>query len=116
LLALSFWLFRDRPGLLANSIGWPVLSAGLGLLVFAAAGDGSLLSRRVPGMAWVAAISYSLYLSHKIAFHAVSVSLGEALEGKGLLAFACYAFATIVAGAALHYAVERPFLRLRERR
>jgi len=116
LLALSFWLFRDRPGLLGNSIGWPVLSAGLGLLVFAAAGDDSLLSRRIPGMAWIAAISYSLYLSHKIAFHLVSASWGEALDGKGLLAFACYALATASIGAALHYSVERPLLRLRDRR
>jgi peptidoglycan/LPS O-acetylase OafA/YrhL len=116
MLALSFWLFRDRPGLLGNSIGWPVLSASLGLLVFAAAGDRSLLSRRIPGMAWIAAISYSLYLSHKIVFHVVSLSLGAAIEGNGLLAFACYALATIAVGAALHYAVERPFLRLRDRR
>lgn len=33
-VALAFWLFRERTGLLGNSIGWPVLSAGLGLLVF----------------------------------------------------------------------------------
>jgi peptidoglycan/LPS O-acetylase OafA/YrhL len=116
LLALSFWLFRDRVGLLGNSVGWPVLSLGLGLLVFAGAGQRSLLSRRLPGMAWLAAISYSLYLSHKIAFHLVSTCWGDALEGKGLLAFACYALAAVALGAALHYAVERPFLRLRDRR
>jgi peptidoglycan/LPS O-acetylase OafA/YrhL len=116
MLALSFWLFRDRPGLLGNSIGWPVLSAGLGLLVLAAAGERSLLSRRIPGMAWLAAISYSLYLSHKIAFHVVSVRWSEALDGKGLLAFLAYALVTLAIGAALHYGVERPFLRLRDRR
>jgi len=116
LLALSFWLFRDRPGLLGNSIGWPVLSFGLGLLVFAGAGEQSLLSRRIPGMAWIAAISYSLYLSHKIAFHVADISWSEWLEGRGLLAFACYAAFTLLLGAALHYAVERPFLKLRDRR
>ena len=116
LLALSFWLFRERAGLLGNSIGWPVLSTGLALLVLAGAGERGLLSRRVPGLAWIAAISYSLYLSHKIAFHLVSVAWGEALEGEGLLAFACYALVTVALGAALHYAVERPFLRLRDRR
>ena len=116
LLAFSFWLFRDRVGLPGNSIGWPVLSLALGLLVFAGAGHRSVLSRRIPGMAWIAAISYSLYLSHKIAFHLVWKTGGGALEGKGLLAFACYALVTVVVGAALHYAVERPFLRLRDRR
>ena len=116
LLALAFWLFRERTGLPGNSIGWPVLSLALGLLVFAAAGENSVLSRRLPGMAWIAAISYSLYLSHKIAFHVVSLAWGETLDGKGLLAFACYALATFALGAALHYGVERPFLRLRDRR
>ena len=116
LLALSFWLFGERTGLLGNAIGWPVLSASLALLVFAGAGERSLLSRRIPGMAWIAAISYSLYLSHKIAFHVVGATAGDALEGKGLIAFACYALASVAIGAALHYGVERPFLRLRDRR
>lgn len=116
LMALSFWLFRERTGLLGNSVGWPVLSLGLGLLVFAGAGDHGLLSRRIPGMAWIAAISYSLYLSHKIAFHLVSTTLGDRLEGKGLVSFACYAIVAMAVGAALHYGIERPFLRLRDRR
>jgi peptidoglycan/LPS O-acetylase OafA/YrhL len=93
-----------------------VLSVGLGLLVFAGAGEHSLLSRRIPGMAWIAAISYSLYLSHKIAFHVADVSWSAWLEGQGLLAFACYAALTLLVGAALHYAIERPFLKLRDRR
>ena len=36
-MALSFWLFRERTGLLGNTLGWPVLSLGLALLVFAGA-------------------------------------------------------------------------------
>jgi peptidoglycan/LPS O-acetylase OafA/YrhL len=116
-LALSFWLFRERTGLLGNSIGWPVLSFALGLLVFAGAADRGWLGRqRVPGMAWLAAVSYSVYLSHKLAFHAVQTVAGEGLEGTGLLAFACYAIAALAVGALLHYGVERPFLLLRDRR
>lgn len=114
---LALWLFRDRVGLLGNSIGWPVLSAGLAMLVFAGAQRASWIGRRsIPGIGWLAAASYSLYLSHKIVFHLVQTSLGEVLAGRGMLAFAVYAIATLLGGAALHYAVERPFLRLRERR
>ena len=116
-LGAAFWLFRDRVGLLGNSIGWPVLSFGLGLLVFAGAGENSLIGRwRVPGAGWIAAISYSLYLSHKMAFHVLQTTFGEALQGHGVLTFACYASAALLAGAILHYAVERPFLRLRDAR
>lgn len=114
---LAFWLFRERTGLLANTLGWPVLSFGLGLLVFAGAGRRSLIGRwPVPGMAWLAAISYSLYLSHKIALHLVHVGLAPSLPGSRVLLFLSYALAVLLLGALLHYAVERPFLRWRDRR
>jgi peptidoglycan/LPS O-acetylase OafA/YrhL len=116
-LAVAFWLFRQRAGLLANALGWPVLSCGFGLLVFAGAAGQSLIGRwRVPGAGWIAALSYSLYLSHKIAFHLVQVTYGAALQGHGALAFATYALASLLLAAALYYAVERPFLRLRDGR
>jgi peptidoglycan/LPS O-acetylase OafA/YrhL len=116
-LALALWLFRDRVGLPGNSLGWPVLSFALAALVASAAtGKGVLANLRLPGAAWIAAISYSLYLSHKLAFQAVESSLGAWFEGRGLVAFAIYAAVTLSTGALLHYAVERPFLRLRDRR
>jgi len=114
---LAFWLFRERTGLLANTFGWPVLSFGFGLLVFAGADRRSLIGRwRVPGAGWIAAISYSLYLSHKIAFHVVHVELAPSIQGSRVLLFLTYATATLLLGAALHYLVERPFLRWRDRR
>jgi len=102
----------------ANTIGWPLLSFGFGLLVFAGADERSLIGRwRIPGVGWIAAISYSLYLSHKIAFHLVQEALAPSLQGHGdALQFATYALATVLLGAALHYLVERPFLRWRDRR
>ena len=114
---LALWLFRDRTGLLANAVGWPLMSFGFGLLVFAGADRCSLIGRwRVPGAGWIAAISYSLYLSHKIALHWVQVTFGAPLHGHGVLAFAAYALAILALGAALHYLIERPFLRRRDRR
>lgn len=115
-MALSFWLFRERAGLLGNSIGWPVLSLGLALLVFAGAQPGSWIGRRaLPGAAWLAAVSYSLYLVHKPVYRLVETHLAEVLGriDNGYAAFAIYGLASLVAGAVLHYAVERPGLRLR---
>jgi peptidoglycan/LPS O-acetylase OafA/YrhL len=115
-MALALWLFRDRAGLLGNSVGWPVLSAGITLLVFAGAGRDSLIGRwAVPGAGWIAAISYSLYLVHKPMYHVVQSHWGDALTGTGFFAFCVYGLTAIAAGATLHYAVERPFLKLRER-
>lgn len=113
-MALSFWLFRDRTGLPGNAVGWPVLSLGLGLLVFAAADRDSLIGRQhLPIAGWLAAISYSLYLAHKAMYHLVQHYWGTQLSGTGLFAFLIYGGAAILAGATLHYTVEKPFLKLR---
>ncbi|WP_369978774.1 acyltransferase family protein [Xanthomonas bundabergensis] len=114
--ALAMWLFRERTGLLGNAIGWPVLSLGLALLVCAGASLHGVLGRRaVPGAGWLAAVSYSLYLTHKAVFHLTQSWFGSALDGRGPLAFCAYAGMALLAAALLHYAVERPFLHLRER-
>jgi peptidoglycan/LPS O-acetylase OafA/YrhL len=114
---LAFWLFRDRTGLLANTLGWPLLSFGFGLLVFAGADLRSLIGRwRVPGVGWIAAISYSLYLSHKIVFHVVHAAVAPSMQGSDVALFLTYGLAALLLGAALHFLVERPFLRWRDQR
>ena len=113
---LAFLLFRDRTGLVANAIGWPMLSLGFGLLVLSASSARGLLGRwAVPGAGWIAAVSYSLYLSHKLAMHAVHEWLVPVLPLQGLAQFPVYAVAILAVGAALHYVVEKPCLRLRDR-
>lgn len=115
-VAVAIALFNERTALLPTVIGYPLLSIGLALLVAAGASTSGWLGRwRVPGAGWIALTSFSLYLIHKPVFRLVETHLGAQLEGKGVLAFAVYAMATLVAGALLHYAVERPFLQLRAR-
>ncbi len=117
LVATALSLFADRTGLAANTVGWPLLSIGLGALVVDASAPATLswLGRwRVPGAAWVAAMSYSLYLSHKLVFHAMAGAMADQPQIQGGALFAVYALATLAAGAALHCAVERPFLRWRD--
>ena len=113
-MGLSFWLFAERTGLLGNGIGWPVLSLGLALLVFAGAQPNSWIGqRRIPGAAWLAAVSFSLYLVHKPIYGLVHRHFGEALAVNDLLAFASYAIASLLGAAVLYYVVERPGLRTR---
>lgn len=112
--ALAFWLFRDWVGLLGNSIGWPVLSMGLALLVFASAQTpGVLGARALPGAGWIAAISYSLCLVHKSMCAVVHSHWSGWLEGRGIVAWLAYGAASLAAAALVYWAVERPFLRLR---
>lgn len=116
LTGAAIWLFRDKTGFAASVAGFPLLSLGLALLVAAAAGTTSWLGRwRVPGAGWIAGISYSLYLSHKLPLHAVHEALAREPTVHGLAAFAAYTLAIAATGALLHYAVERPCLHLRTR-
>ena len=114
LLGLAFWLCRDRVGLAANTVGWPVIAAAMACLVAAGAQPDSWLSRwRVPGAAWLATISYSLYLVHKPVYHLVAQLAGS--DFRGYAAFAAYALAALAGGTVLHVLVERPGLALRGR-
>jgi len=108
-------IFQDRAGLLASVVGYPLLSWGLALVVAACTSPACLLSRPVPGAGWLALVSYSLYLSHKLVFHAVHGWLATHPQVQGVAAFALYAMFTLAGGALLHYTVEGPFLRLRDR-
>lgn len=116
MLGLAFWVLQARVSLVGVSLGWPVLSLAMALLVFAGAGRDSLIGRRaLPGAAPLAAISYSLYLVHKPVYHLVQLHWGAALAGTGGLAFSVYGAAALAAGALMYAAVERTGLRWRDR-
>jgi len=116
LSGIALAIFQDRAGMLASVLGYPLLSWGLALIVAAATSPACWLGRqRVPGAGWLALVSYSLYLDHKLVFHAVQGWLAAHPSIQGAGAFALYAACTLAGGALLHYAVEAPFLRLRDR-
>ena len=104
-LGVSAWLFRDDATAAAAIIGFPLIALGMGCLVVAA----TQWRFRVPGAAGLAAIAYSLYLSHKLCFAAVRDHLQP---GPDLTWWLSMGLALLV-GAALYRFVERPFLRLR---
>ncbi|HEV7385712.1 MAG TPA: hypothetical protein VGN89_12590, partial [Phenylobacterium sp.] len=114
-VAGGIWMFNRRPDLVSTVFGYPLVSLGMTALVAAAAGPTGVLGRRpIPGAATVAAMAYSLYLTHKQIYHMVHVAVGDGLDGRPALAFATYATAALAGGALLYLAVERPFLRLRD--
>jgi peptidoglycan/LPS O-acetylase OafA/YrhL len=115
-MGAAMWLCQDKTTFMGSVYGFPLLSFGIALLVAAGAGKQGVGRWHVPGAGWVAAMSYSLYLSHKLALHAVARWLAAHPAVHGWAAFAIYAAAITALGAVLHYGVERPFLRLRDRR
>jgi peptidoglycan/LPS O-acetylase OafA/YrhL len=114
LCAGAMWLFNDRFAFSASVIGFPLLSIGLGLLIASSVAPTSPLSK-VRGFALIAALAYSTYLTHKEVIHFVRIHLPQLVEARGWIALIVYFAFSFAAAFVLYMAVERPFLRLRER-
>jgi len=126
----AMWLFRDRFGLSGTLVGFPLMSFGLGLLIASSISPQIVgwLQRISPG-AWgkqlrsftaqsfsiMATLAYSLYLTHKEIGHLCREHFGPYVQPGGWLSLAIIFSASILAATLLYLAVERPFLRMRER-
>ena len=95
-------------------LGFPMVSVGMAMTVMAGSTQGSVIARvQVPGARALATGAYSLYLSHKIAFGAVTGG-SVPVPTPAAAPFVALAVALIL-GTLLHLLVERPFLLLRDR-
>jgi peptidoglycan/LPS O-acetylase OafA/YrhL len=116
-LGAAWPLVVENKTLASSALVFPLVSVGFAALVVLALTDaGGRVLGRMPAARWLASVTYCVYLSHKLVIHAVH----GALAGYGLGAYhpvtlLCSAVAVLAAASLLHVAVERPFLRLRER-
>ncbi|HEV2594489.1 MAG TPA: acyltransferase [Sphingomicrobium sp.] len=114
-LAISLFSSSLSP-VVSAAFGFPLLSASGALIVAAAStGCGAIGKIRVPGGQALATGAYSLYLTHKLAFHATQVWIAPALGVSEAGALALALIAAILLATILYWTVERPFLMLRER-
>lgn len=101
----------------ATVFGFPLLALSMGTLVVAASSPLSLAAKLAgPGVRALAAAAYSLYLSHKIVFHYIERASGGWPVTLRSAALPIALAGALLVGAALYIFVERPFLRLRDRR
>ncbi len=119
-VVLLFW--RDDmgsstgPAWWGTVFGFPLLALGLGLVTASSVSTNGLLARvRVPLAEPLAALAFTLYLTHKAVGHAVMVAFPGVTTPKGPASWLLYAFACLSAAGLLHLAVEMPFLQLRDR-
>jgi peptidoglycan/LPS O-acetylase OafA/YrhL len=111
--AAMLWFGRQITTLYPTVFGFPLLALSIAALVAGASDSRSLAGRySVPGAKALATGAYSLYLSHKIAFHLAAPSEDGSPDWLHLgLAFGL----ALTFGTALYWCVERPFLSLRDR-
>jgi len=111
--AAILWFGGQIGTLYPTMFAFPLLAFSIAALVAGAADSRSLLGRvAVPGAKALSAGAYSLYLSHKIAFHLVAQSRDGA---PNWLYFALALGLALAFGTVLYWIVERPFLLLRDR-
>lgn len=110
----TMWI--ETPSLQGAVFGFPLVSLSLASVLAGAASPRCWPGRcNVPGMRPLAAMAFSLYLTHKAVYHLVRSNAPGPLPDSAPLALAIYLGAALAAGAVLYLSVERPFLRLRER-
>jgi peptidoglycan/LPS O-acetylase OafA/YrhL len=96
--------------------GYPLLAASLAMVLVAALSPAVLLSRvSVPGAEALAAMAFSLYLTHKPVYHWIRDNVGASLQGTDLLTFCVYNGAALIVAGLLYVMVEGPGQRWRAR-
>ena len=116
-IGLSIVMFQNQiAGFLPTVLGFPLLAASMALVVCAASEPTSFVGRRpIAGAGVLAASAYSVYLVQKIAFHLVAANVVPSFGSTGILRLVVALVVVGSLGASLHWLVERPFLRLRDR-
>ncbi|QHN03858.1 acyltransferase [Granulicella sp. WH15] len=94
---------------------FPALACGFGLLVSAAVCEKGFLRTRVPGASTIAALAFSLYLTHKSVAHATHLLLPALTAQAGWRSFAVYVVTCLGGASLLYFGVERPFISFRAR-
>lgn len=117
ILTGSWFLVYEEHSFQASVFGFATVSIGYGLLVMAALSSSCFLYRwKSRVTSWIAALSFSIYLSHKGVIHITQVWLAD--NGVDIDSGLCMAVCTltcVLAAIMLHLLVERPFMNLRKR-
>lgn len=117
LLTGAYFLFTDSSTFSASVLGYPLIAVACGAMVIAALSPTCFLYRlsaRFTGI--IATLSYSIYLSHKAVIHLtqdVVSRWGLAVDNNWMMLICVVS--TILAGLLMHYMVEKPFLKLRDK-
>jgi peptidoglycan/LPS O-acetylase OafA/YrhL len=120
LASLVFALYMGESDVLTiQTCVWqlPLIALGMAALLVCAVSTRLPLCRiEIPGAAFLASVAFSVYLSHKLVIHSVIQLCNRySLSLTSVWALLLIEIAVYVAGAALFFAVERPFLLLRNR-
>jgi peptidoglycan/LPS O-acetylase OafA/YrhL len=110
-------LAEDTLSSTSCALGFPLIALGFSALVVCAVSPELPLSRvAIPGAAFVATVAYSVYLSHKLMIQwTLSFGAAHSIAETSVTGYLLMLSSILFAGSALFFAVERPFLQMRQR-
>ena len=117
ILCLASVVCSEQSSFASSVFGFPLVATGLGCIVIAALSPNCFLYNRASTITrTIAILSYSMYLIHKIIIHVLQEAAEPlSVDVNGTLMFFLCIVATLAAAWVLYWAVERPFMRWRER-
>ncbi len=116
ILTAAYFICSEQLSFEASIIGFQLVSLGYGALVIAAISPGNFLYRWTSKTtSLIATLSYAIYLSHKAIIHLTQEWLSPQIEKTSSLMFIACTITSVLGGLALHYFIEKPFMRLRTR-
>ncbi|MCX6124371.1 MAG: hypothetical protein NTV34_06420 [Proteobacteria bacterium] len=99
----------------AAVLTYPLVSIGFGAMVASAMAPNFWLCRwRIPGASAIAALAFTLYLTHKKMIHMATMIIDQPNENPTAIVGVSLGL-TIFASCLIYFGVERPFLKLRDR-
>jgi peptidoglycan/LPS O-acetylase OafA/YrhL len=115
LLTAGYFVCTNEQSFSASIFGFTLVDIGYGVMVLGAVSRSSFLyKRRSYFTTRLAALSYAIYLTHKIVIHLIQQYLvTEKIDKESnTMLFICI-IGSLLAGYLLNVVIERPFLRLR---
>jgi peptidoglycan/LPS O-acetylase OafA/YrhL len=114
-ITIALILSEDGLSVVSSAFGFGLVAIGMGMFLICAVSPNLPLSKvPIPGAAFLATVAYSVYLSHKLPIHWIQ-QICAAHSVPPALAYLLMLGAILIIGSALFFAVERPFLRVRQR-
>jgi peptidoglycan/LPS O-acetylase OafA/YrhL len=116
-IVLALVLAEDTLSITSCALGFPLIAVGFSALLLCAVSPELPLSRvTIPGAAFLATVAYSVYLSHKLMIHwTLTFGAAHSIAETSVTGYLLMLSSILIAGSALFFAVERPFLQMRQR-
>ena len=116
-IVLSLVLAEDTLSITSCAFGFPLIALGFSALLICAVSPELPFSRiAIPGAAFLATVAYSVYLSHKLMIHwTLGFGAAHSMAETSVTGYLLMLSSILLAGSALFFLVERPFLQIRQR-